>query len=319
MKKLVEKYEMSYIRRMGNYKTHETENELIVLLPVGCYWAKKTGGCAYCGYQALVDEMVSTTEPMRYVEILRHELNKQTETIDRLSFFVGGSFFEIPREERLELFRELKKYPSIHEVYIETRPQLITPDNIDELKKCLEGKKLSVAIDLETYSDEIRNNIHKKGITNEDFIKGMKILNEAGVSSLIYVFVKPPVENITDKEAIDEALQTIKFCFENHAEAIELECGYIVENSDMHELYNQGKYDVLSLWSIRDLILEALSISNEGIIRLAHFTDTPKPIAIPSNCEKCSDKFYKMLDRYRETLDSKYLEEVIECDCRKES
>ena len=61
MKKLVEKYEMSYIRRMGNYKTHETENELIVLLPVGCYWAKKTGGCAYCGYQALVDEMVSTT------------------------------------------------------------------------------------------------------------------------------------------------------------------------------------------------------------------------------------------------------------------
>lgn len=50
MKKLVEKYEMSYIRRMGNYKTHETENELIVLLPVGCYWAKKTGGCAYCGY-----------------------------------------------------------------------------------------------------------------------------------------------------------------------------------------------------------------------------------------------------------------------------
>ena len=39
---ITDKYEMSYIRKMGNPKTHKTENELIIILPVGCYWAKKT-------------------------------------------------------------------------------------------------------------------------------------------------------------------------------------------------------------------------------------------------------------------------------------
>ena len=39
---ITDKYEMSYIRKMGNPKTHKTENELIIILPVGCYWAKRT-------------------------------------------------------------------------------------------------------------------------------------------------------------------------------------------------------------------------------------------------------------------------------------
>ena len=52
---ITDKYEMSYIRKMGNPETNKTENELIIILPVGCYWSKQSGGCAYCGYQALVD------------------------------------------------------------------------------------------------------------------------------------------------------------------------------------------------------------------------------------------------------------------------
>ena len=31
---ITDKYEMSYIRKMGNPKTHKTENELIIILPV---------------------------------------------------------------------------------------------------------------------------------------------------------------------------------------------------------------------------------------------------------------------------------------------
>lgn len=52
-------------------------------------------------------------------------------------------------------------------------------------------------------------------------------------------------------------------------------------------------------------------------MRLAYFSDTPKPIAGPSNCEKCNDKFIKMFDEYRETLDPKVLFEEIQCECKK--
>ena len=121
---------------------------------------------------------------------------------------------------------------------------------------------------------------------------------------------------ITDDDAFDDAMKTIKDSFDKGAYAVELECGYIVENSDMYNLYKNGRYKPLSFWSIQKLLKNAIAL-NRGIVRLAYFSDTPKPIAGPSNCEKCNDKFIKMFDEYRETLDPKVLFEEIQCECKK--
>lgn len=110
-------------------------------------------------------------------------------------------------------------------------------------------------------------------------------------------------------------MKTIKDSFDKGAYAVELECGYIVENSDMYNLYKNGRYKPLSFWSIQKLLKNAIAL-NRGIVRLAYFSDTPKPIAGPSNCEKCNDKFIKMFDEYRETLDPKVLFEEIQCECK---
>lgn len=312
---ITSKYEMSYIRKMGNPESHKMENELIIILPVGCYWAKKTDGCAYCGYQALVDEMQTTTAPYSYLEILRTEMDKQSETIDRVSFFVGGSFLEIPEVEQLGLISELNYYPSVKEICIETRPELVTKKNIEAILACMDNKRLQIAFGIESSDNYIRNRVHKKGLSEEVYNKSMEILKELEVRTLIYVFVKPPIANISDEEALLDAMCTIKDSFDKGAYAVELECGYIVENSDMYELYKQGNYKPLTFWSIQKLLREAINLKR-GIVRLAYFSDTPKPIAGPSNCPKCDDKFIKMFDDYRKTLDPEILKRDIACSCR---
>lgn len=312
-----EKYEMSYIRKMGNVQTHKTENELIILLPVGCFWAKKKGGCSYCGYQSLVEEMVSSTEPMTNIDIIKEELDKQTEIVHRISIFVGGSFFEIPKKEWLEIMQILNEHKTIREICIETRPELITDENISAIIKAASNKTVYVAIGLESSDDYIRNKIHNKGVTKEVFENAMKILLKYKIRPLIYVFVKPAVENMTDEEAIKDALNTIDYSFEKGAYMIELECGYIVENNAMYNLYQEGKYVPLTLWSIKRLLIKALELK-KGIIRLAYFSDTPKPIAGPYNCDKCSDRFFEMFDRYRKTMDPDVLCQEINCICQTE-
>jgi radical SAM enzyme (TIGR01210 family) len=316
--KIVDKYEMSYVRKMGNPITHKTENELIVLLPVGCYWAKKTGGCSYCGYQSLVDEMLSSCDNMSYLDILRNEISKQTETVHRLSFFVGGSFFEIPRDERILLFTELTKYPDIREVYIESRPELITENNVTELRNIIPNKILNVAIGMESSDDYIRNKIHNKGASDDILKRAFNILKNSGSKIMIYVFVKPPVANITDQEAFEDAYNSTKYSFENGADIVELECGYVVENSKMYDLYIKGKYEPLKLYTIKDLILAALKLK-QGIVRLAYFSDNPEPIAVPKNCDLCTDKYLEMFDEYRKTLNPTILERTINCRCHENS
>lgn len=314
MEKITEFMELSYIRKMGNRETNEVENELIVLFPVGCYWAKQFGSCTYCGYQPLVDEIRAKYENIDYMEILDNEINKQKEPIHRISFFVGGSFFEIPREDRIKIFQYVKML-DINDVYIETRPELVTEKNVKELKEILGDKKLWVAIGLETYDEHIRNKVHKKGITDEVYVKAMQILNDANVLSLVYVFVKPPVENISDTEAFEEAYRTIEYCFDSGCTAIELECGYIVENSYIKQLYDENKYKPLKLWTIQKLLKDTIEL-NKGTIRLAYFTDTPEPIDGPKNCEKCSQEFYDMFNEYRRTMDTNILYREINCECK---
>lgn len=315
MQKITDKYEMSYIRKMGNPETHKIENELIIILPVGCYWAKSNGGCSYCGYQDLVDEMNGTTHPFTYLDILRTEISKQTEKIERISFFVGGSFLEIPRHIQLELFHEVNKYTEVKEVCIETRPELVSKDHLLELKSCLNGKGLQVAFGVESSNEFIRNSIHKKGLDEKTYETAINILHECNIKTLIYVFVKPPIAGITDGEAIKDAMDTIKDSFAKGAYAVELECGYIVENSEMYDLYMEGKYKPLTFWSIQNLLQEAIEL-NQGIVRLAYFSDTPKPVAGPSNCEYCDAKFNEMFDEYRKTLDKNIIYRNIECNCK---
>lgn len=307
--------ELSYVRLMGNPDNHEIERELIVLLPVGCYWAKKKGSCSYCGYQPVVEAFKDAYGDVDFVEIIKNEVAKQEEEFQRITFFVGGSFLEISPSKQIEIMKYVDTL-NVNQVFFESRPELITEKNIANLKECLHNKNLLVAIGLESSDEHIRNGVHRKGVSNETYLKAMDILNKYGIKTLIYVFFKPPVEYINDEQAYNEAMDTIKYAFETGAYAVEIESGYIVENSDMCDLYNEGKYEVLNLWSIVKLMIDAINL-NKGLCRLAYFSDTPKPLKIPESCDLCSERIYYALDMYRKTLDASWIMNLEDCECKK--
>jgi radical SAM enzyme (TIGR01210 family) len=315
-KKVVEAMAMSYTREMGNPETHETENELIVLLPVGCYWAKKHGACSYCGYQPLVDRILNEYEKMELIDLVKYEVNRQEEPFQRISFFVGGSFFEIPPEKRIEIFKYVNTL-GVNEVFIETRPEFINTKNVTELRDLLDNKTFWIAIGLESRDEKIRNEVHRKGIPEKTFLNAMQVLKETGIHPLVYVFFKPPLENISDREAFEDAMETIKYSFRHGAAAVEIESGYIVENSYMKKLYDAKKYTPLKLWTIQHLLKEANKL-NLGIVRIAYFTDTPAPIDGPANCDRCNEQMLELLQGYRMKMEQDLLYEEVDCQCKKE-
>lgn len=316
MNSAIKEMSLSYIRIMGNPVTNVSERELIVLLPAGCYWAKKHGSCSYCGYQPLVDEFRSNFGEVDILDILKSEVEKQTEPFQRISFFVGGSFLEIPKNKQLELFNYVDSLP-VSEVFIETRPELVTENNVSLLKNSLTNKILWVAIGLESSNEEIRNRVHNKGIDEPTFLKAMEYIKNAGTKPFVYVFLKPPMPYISDKSAYDDAFETVKYSFNAGAEAVEIESGYIVEGTYMQKLYNEKKYEPLRLWTILKLIKDAHQL-NLGICRLAYFSDTPEPLAFPGNCSNCTSKIVEQLQKFRETMDYKYLDYDGVCDCKNE-
>lgn len=305
----------SYIREIGDVKDHSTKNELVILLPVGCYWSKKNGSCSYCGYQSIVDNIQEKYGPVDLLAITQHEWELQSKIhhIHRIAFFVGGSFLEIPRDVRMSIIQFVSKL-NIEEVFFETRPELVTKNNIAEIKLALGQIRLWIAIGLESADDYIRNVIHRKGFEKIEFEKAVKYCREGGAFPFAYIFVKPPIAGITDREAYDDAIKSIQYIKKVGVLGAELECGYIVKDTPMHTMYVNGDYVLLRLWTIIQIILDASDLTT-GFVRLAYFSDTPEPVAIPVNCEKCSSRIYNALDEYRKHLDINTLKQLESCSC----
>ena len=106
--------------------------------------------------------------------------------------------------------------------------------------------------------------MHKrKALGKEKYNRIIDILLDLNVHVLIYIFVKPLIPYITDDEAIDELLRknNKKDSFDKGAYAVgDWRCGYIVENSDMYNLYKDGRYKPLSFWEHSKIIKECYSI-----------------------------------------------------------
>lgn len=307
--------ELSYIRKVGNYENNEVENELVFFLPVGCFWARTLGGCYHCGFQDIINE-ITRKYYCDLVEIVKVEYKKYLDiNIKRVFFYVGGSFFEIKDEVQNEILSFISAQSMIKDIYIESRPEFITKENIQRLKFLLQAKNLVVAIGLETYSEKIRNEVLTKGISNNNFELAMYILKSENVKALVYIFIKPPIKNISDKKAYEDVLKSLEFVVERGVSCVELKSGCITYNTKAYELYKAGQYTPLNIWTVNKLLIEANERYKNIPIRLGIFNEIFSSIDVPKGCILCDEFLKEKLQLYRETMDYKVLTKYTTCYC----
>jgi len=299
-----------------NFETKQPTTRLTLLLPgKGCSWALgKSGGCTMCGFSQSVREIgkkFTDRNLLSLYETAEIATRKQKPKI--LTIYNAGSFInntEISSNVQMAICQKVEKHPTIEILLIETRAEFVTEEKIKTLKKSLGKKNLIVALGLEAQDDKIRNIYINKGLTKKTFEKAVKIIRESGAKPFAYVFIKPIF--LTEKQAIEEAIKTAKYAFDCGTEEIAFESAFVQPGTLMEKLYKQKKFTPPWLWSIIEVIKKTRDLGN---VRIGGFEDEPPPIAIPSNCPKCSENIKKALQRYRENNDIDELS-GLNCFCK---
>jgi len=302
------------IDRVYDFQEKTPIARLILLLPgKGCEWARKTGGCTMCAFGKKAEEIGKNFSPEDLLALYEISIDlTRNERPLNLTIHNGGSFLndnEIPFDTQLKICKKVNQHPSLKKLFIESRVEFINGQKIKSLKNELQNKTLIIGIGLEAQDDKIRNIFIKKGLDKKDYGKAVKLLKENGVRVLTYVFLKPIC--LTEKEAIEEAIKTIKYAFEAGTDEIALEVAFIQEGTLMAKLFKEKKYKPPWLWSIIEIIKKTYRL---GPIHIGGFEDEPPPIAIPSNCPLCSSKIKNFLQQYREIHDINLLNEL-RCNC----
>jgi len=178
---------------------------VIILRTQGCSWALKSG-CSMCGY----------FNDSAWTKISDEELYSQYQNAMEkykdqrfIKFFNSGSFLdnsEVSKKVRNKILLDLKD--KVEKISFESRPGFINKNITDETKKILGDKKIEIGIGLETADDSIRNKIINKGFTFKQFKKAADLLKKNNIDVKTYILIKPLF--LTEKEAIDDALNTVK-------------------------------------------------------------------------------------------------------------
>ncbi len=157
---------------------------------------------------------------------------------DEIKIFGSGSFLDekqILKEGRKYFIRRCKE-AGVKKLTIESRPEFITKEKLDEFGFL----ELAVAIGLEIANDKILDKL-KKGFHLRDFEKAVKIIRGCEAKVRTYLLVNPPfVENI--KKSLDSSVKyALKF-----SDSIVLINLLPHQDSELFNLWLRGEWNFLS-------------------------------------------------------------------------
>lgn len=297
--------------REENFRGKNVQRVVIFLRSTGCEWALRSG-CTMCGH--LSEQARKNIPAEQYVEQFISEYKKYDfGGYPVLDLYNNGSFFndnELPGKARRRILEIIAKNKDIEMVVLESRPEYINDIKLKETKEILKDKRVEIAVGLETINDEIRNLCINKGFTREEFEAAAELIISI-LNLRVYVLVKPPF--ITEAEAIQDAIDSIRYSFDIGASVVSLEAVTIQEYTLVDLLHKKGLYRTAWLWSLTEIIK---ATAHYGKLVAALFRFFPMPKHVPHNCGRCDTVFLEALREYNSVLDPRVFDGLT-CECKK--
>ena len=294
---------------------------LFIILPTpGCSWALgDSGGCTMCSYVS-----DCTLEPIDTETILkifnnhlqRHPISEEDKISVKL--FASGSFlnpYELPKDARDEILKTLVGLGNVSEIIVESRPEYVKEEYLDEIFEIIGDTLFEVSIGLETSNDYTRLKKINKGFTRQDFEDAVGLMQNLSqtkgynLKSKAYIFVKPIL--VSERQAIDEAIETARYCESIGVDRLSFCPATIHGGTVIERLWRKGSYQPPWIWSCIEIIN---TVRNE--IDLPSLLDTSGfgSRRGPFNCKKCNKDLKHMI--IANNLTQKPIE--YDCECKRQ-
>jgi len=240
----------------------ETQKRLMIVFKTPpCQKMVEKGRCFVCGF----DIHSSGVKNPNYNLLAQFNFFKKTikkNNINHIDILSSGSILDekqINYSQILETIEEISKIKQIKSVLIEGRVEYCDLKKIKQIKQILKDIKLEYGVGLESFSDYVRNEILKKDLKIKDYINCLKKLTKINVGICTYILLGAPKLSLEKslEDARKSIIKVVDLYKKYHCQGrIALFPIFIVPNTPLEELYNQGKYKLTNLGDIIKLLSE---------------------------------------------------------------
>lgn len=233
-----------------------------------------TGGCIFCGNEGagdLIKYKTSCVEQSIVSQINGFLNSYRGERAEKFLVYFQSFSNTYDSVENLKKKYDIALATSDKFVGLEVATR---PDCIDEkIARLLASYKdryyVCVELGLQTASDEIGKLINR-GYTTEDFFNAVQILKKYEIDIVAHMMIGLP--NETTKDIAD----TVKFINECGVNGVKLHSTYIMKNTRLENMYNDGKYEPITQEYYVDMVARVISNLSSNIIVHRINADPPK-------------------------------------------
>lgn len=156
---------------------------------------------------------------------------------------------------------------------IATRPDCITEDIVKLIASYADKYYVWVELGLQTSNDETGEKINR-GYSSQDFTNAVNLLNKYNIDVVTHIMVGLP------DETKDDLKNTVNFINSHNIQGLKIHSCYVVKNTVLADIYNNGQYMTISLEYYLDAVIYILTHINPNMIIHRISGDAPKDLLI---------------------------------------
>lgn len=243
-----------------NFNNKDNQYTIPIFIPhKGC-----PNNCIFCN-QKKISGQVNDVTAKDVDEIIQEYLGYYTNKDKKIEIaFFGGSFTGIDvnlQKDYLEVASKYVQCKKVDSIRLSTRPDYINDDILDMLQEY--GVK-TIELGVQSMDDYVLD-YAKRGHTAQDVIKASVLIKKHKIRLGHQIMIGLP------NSTIDTEVYTIKECLKLEPEQLRLYPVYVIEDSELYEMYNLKVYEPLDICSAVKrcvAVIKECQKTNVAIIRL---------------------------------------------------
>ena len=206
--------------------------------------SKSTGGCIFCSEKGSGEHIKPATSISEQVQ--NYFTSYKAERANKFIVYFQNYTNTYDKIENLKL-----KYDSaliddrIVGLEIATRPDCIDEDVAKLIKSYSKKYYVCVELGLQT-ANEKTGKLINRCYSNIDFTNAVNILNKYNIDVVTHIMIGLPSAN-GQNESKEDLITTVNFLNHHNLQGLKIHSCYVVKNTKLEQLYEQGKYVPLTL------------------------------------------------------------------------
>jgi len=229
-------------------------------------------GCIFCGAGA-GDYAFSGRSIKEQFELYRESISKKWPSAKYIAYFQAYTNTYGETELLKKLYSEALSLPNVVGISIATRPDCLGTEVLELLREVSQQTTLFVELGFQSSNPQTAELINRC-YNNDVFLEAVKNLKNIGANVICHIIFGLPYETESDM------LESIRYAVKAGIDGIKLHELFVVKNTKLAVMYNDGLFDTLSFDAYVNLIVKALEILPKNIVVHRLTGDAPRDLLI---------------------------------------